>query len=311
MRFEPHLLAAALAELRPQGCERAAGEEFNSVLANLYRDGRDAMGWHSDDEPELGAQPIIASLSLGAPRRFVVEGRAPTGGDKLELELPHGSLLVMRGDTQANYRHALAAHEARPTGERINLTFRRIYGRLVGRRRGAASCWLPPASVQPTICAGGRGRARARRRRPRRPLSVPAAGSVSRKLRAATTCAIGRVHELGVDLDQRLRRAVRRRPTRRCAARSAAGTRRSRHRLDGTRTGSSGVLEAAQQRGLHQVRRRVGPGCALVHLTAPGAGRTAMRSVSSIWLAPGLATTSDQLAFGQDGSAGAEVSAGS
>ena len=77
-----------------------------SVLANLYRDGSDSMGWHSDDEPELGAQPIIASLSLGAARRFVLKSRAP-GGGKLELQLEHGSLLVMRGDTQKNYKHSL------------------------------------------------------------------------------------------------------------------------------------------------------------------------------------------------------------
>lgn len=100
------------------------GIAFNSVLANLYRDGRDAMGWHSDDEPELGPAPVIASLSLGAARRFVLKSRGPDGA-RLALDLPHGSLLVMRGDTQRRYRHALP-RTVRPVGPRINLTFRRI-----------------------------------------------------------------------------------------------------------------------------------------------------------------------------------------
>jgi alkylated DNA repair dioxygenase AlkB len=126
VRFEPASWPRALNMVR-KAVSAAAGEEFNSVLANLYRDGNDTMGWHSDDEPELGAQPIIASLSLGATRKFVLKSRAP-GGGKLELQLSHGSLLVMRGDTQKNYRHSLPRTK-QATGERINLTFRRIYGR--------------------------------------------------------------------------------------------------------------------------------------------------------------------------------------
>lgn len=100
------------------------GVDFNSVLANRYRDGRDSMGWHRDDEPELGPCPSIASLSLGATRRFVLKSTDPSG-PRLALDLPHGSLLVMGGDTQARYRHALPKTR-RPVGERINLTFRRI-----------------------------------------------------------------------------------------------------------------------------------------------------------------------------------------
>jgi alkylated DNA repair dioxygenase AlkB len=121
--FEPNPWPVALAAIRT----RLAGElriDFNSVLANLYRDGRDSMGWHSDDERELGAQPLIASLSLGASRRFVLKHRNDPSR-KLALELPHGSLLLMRGATQANYRHALP-RTARQIGPRINLTFRRI-----------------------------------------------------------------------------------------------------------------------------------------------------------------------------------------
>lgn len=106
--------------------ETAIGTRFNSVLANLYRDGRDGMGWHSDDEPELGTQPVIASVSLGAPRRFVLKARV--GDERLALELPPGSLLVMGGDTQRHYRHALPK-TARPVGPRINLTYRWVAGR--------------------------------------------------------------------------------------------------------------------------------------------------------------------------------------
>jgi alkylated DNA repair dioxygenase AlkB len=120
-RFEPRPWPEALVALREQ-VSAAAGQRFNSVLANLYRDGRDAMGWHSDNEAELGPQPVVASLSLGAPRRFALKHRRQPE-QKLMLELPHGSLLIMRGDTQSNYRHALP-RTAKPVGPRINLTFR-------------------------------------------------------------------------------------------------------------------------------------------------------------------------------------------
>lgn len=122
-RFEPQPWPAALLPIRTRLREELR-VDFNSVLANLYRDGRDAMGWHSDNEPELGAQPAIASLSLGATRRFVLKHRGDPAR-KLALDLPHGSLLVMSGDTQRNYRHALP-RTAKPVGARINLTFRRI-----------------------------------------------------------------------------------------------------------------------------------------------------------------------------------------
>ena len=121
--FDPNPWPIALRAIR----SRLTGElciDFNSVLANLYRDGRDSMGWHSDDEPELGAQPVIASLSLGVTRRFVLKHRSDPSR-KFALELPHGSLLLMRGATQANYRHALP-RTAKPVGPRVNLTFRQI-----------------------------------------------------------------------------------------------------------------------------------------------------------------------------------------
>ncbi|MET0328949.1 MAG: alpha-ketoglutarate-dependent dioxygenase AlkB [Luteimonas sp.] len=126
-RFAPQPWPDALSAMR-DAVSAEAGVAFNSVLANLYRDGRDAMGWHSDDEPELGPQPVIASLSLGATRRFVLKARAPGAECVVErhvLELPHGSLLLMRGDCQARYRHALP-RTAKQVGPRINLTFRKI-----------------------------------------------------------------------------------------------------------------------------------------------------------------------------------------
>lgn len=122
-RFQPHPWPEALRQVRER-LHAALGVDFNSVLANRYRDGRDRMGWHSDDEPELGPRAAIASLSLGATRRFVLRHRADPAR-KLSLDLAHGSLLLMRGETQRNYRHALPP-TAKPVGERINLTFRRI-----------------------------------------------------------------------------------------------------------------------------------------------------------------------------------------
>jgi len=123
VRFAPRPWPQVLRPVRDR-LERELGAVFNSVLANRYRDGRDAMGWHSDSEPELGPSPVIASLSLGATRRFTLKHRQQPR-QRLELDLPHGSLLVMGGDTQRFYRHCLP-RTAKPVGERINLTFRRI-----------------------------------------------------------------------------------------------------------------------------------------------------------------------------------------
>jgi alkylated DNA repair dioxygenase AlkB len=111
--------------------EAQLGVPFNSVLANLYRDGRDAMGWHRDDERDLGPAPVIASLSLGAPRRFLVKAHGDAEAKALAIELPHGSLLVMAGDFQRHYRHALP-RTARAVEARINLTFRNVLGDHAG-----------------------------------------------------------------------------------------------------------------------------------------------------------------------------------
>ena len=105
------------------------GTPFNSVLLNYYRDGRDAMGLHADDEPELGRRPVIASLSLGATRRMYFRPRQKGGDTRLDLDLPGNSLLVMSGDTQENWKHGIRRTRT-PCGPRINLTFRRMLPRV-------------------------------------------------------------------------------------------------------------------------------------------------------------------------------------
>ncbi|MDQ2771489.1 MAG: alpha-ketoglutarate-dependent dioxygenase AlkB [Bacteroidota bacterium] len=122
LAWEPRPWLPALAELRAR-VEAATTARYNSVLLNLYRDGRDSMGWHADDEPELGPAPIIASLSLGAPRRFRLRPRAGLPYVPFGIDLPNGSLLLMRGPTQQHWQHALPK-TARPVGPRLNLTFR-------------------------------------------------------------------------------------------------------------------------------------------------------------------------------------------
>jgi alkylated DNA repair dioxygenase AlkB len=99
---------------------------FNSVLANRYRTGEDSMGWHSDDEKELGHQPVIASISLGEERLFHIRKKNESGNTH-KLKLEHGSLLLMKGLSQENYQHALPKTKVLCT-ERINLTFRTIKG---------------------------------------------------------------------------------------------------------------------------------------------------------------------------------------
>lgn len=104
--------------------EKVSGASFNSVLLNLYRDGNDHMGWHSDDEPELGANPVIASLSLGAERRFRLRHRT-VPGERRELTLRPGSLLVMGGELQHHWLHSVPKSST-VRSPRVNLTFRKI-----------------------------------------------------------------------------------------------------------------------------------------------------------------------------------------
>lgn len=119
---EPQPWLPRLADLRDR-LQRITGATFNSVLANLYRDHRDSMGLHADDERELGERPVIASLSLGEERVFRLKHRHDKGIKPLRIALTSGSLLVMRGDTQRNWKHEIPK-QSRPCGPRINLTFR-------------------------------------------------------------------------------------------------------------------------------------------------------------------------------------------
>ncbi len=103
--------------------EEASGRRFNSVLLNYYRNERDSMGMHSDDEPELGVQPAIASVSFGAERTFIL--RHKRSKQTLKIVLPSGSMLLMSGETQNNWLHGINK-STRANGARINLTFRFI-----------------------------------------------------------------------------------------------------------------------------------------------------------------------------------------
>ena len=120
--MEPLAWTPSLAALRRR-VEDAASASFNSVLVNWYRDGHDSNGWHADDEPELGHEPVIASLSLGATRFMSFKRR--DGHARYRLPLTDGDLLVMRGDSQSAWLHAITK-SVRVTDGRLNLTFRRV-----------------------------------------------------------------------------------------------------------------------------------------------------------------------------------------
>ena len=107
-----------------QRVEILAGQAFNGVLCNLYRDGRDSMGWHSDDEQELGPDPVLASVVFGAGRRFVFRSKAEKI-QKQEVVLDDGDILIMGAGTQSNWSHAVPK-TSKLVGPRINLTFRWI-----------------------------------------------------------------------------------------------------------------------------------------------------------------------------------------
>jgi alkylated DNA repair dioxygenase AlkB len=126
IRHTPLPWTPLLRDLRHR-VERASGARFNSVLLNYYRNERDSMGLHADDEPELGARPVIASLSLGAERRLVFRHRRRRELANLNLPLPDGSLLIMAGGTQQHWQHGLRK-QTRPCGARVNLTFRWVFG---------------------------------------------------------------------------------------------------------------------------------------------------------------------------------------
>jgi len=103
--------------------EMAADTTFNSVLLNLYRNGNDSISWHTDAEPELGINPIIGSVNFGQPRLFQMRHRETK--EKIEIEVVHGSALIMLGELQHHWQHQVPKTR-KPVKERINLTFRFI-----------------------------------------------------------------------------------------------------------------------------------------------------------------------------------------
>ena len=126
--FVPRPWTPSLQQVRER-LQQHTGKRFNSALLNRYRDGDDAMGWHSDNEPELGSDPLIASVSLGGARRFLLR-RRDNHARRAEVTLDHGDLLLMGGGSQRHYQHSLP-RTTRPVAERINLTFRLIGPRIL------------------------------------------------------------------------------------------------------------------------------------------------------------------------------------
>ncbi|CAD7687214.1 unnamed protein product [Nyctereutes procyonoides] len=131
MEPNPHW-PAVLCTLKDQ-IEENTGHTFNSLLCNLYRDEKDSVDWHSDDEPSLGRCPVIASLSFGATRTFEMRRKPPpeengdyTYVERLKIPLDHGTLLIMEGATQADWQHRVP-REYHSRELRINLTFRTVY----------------------------------------------------------------------------------------------------------------------------------------------------------------------------------------
>jgi len=124
VRMSPLPWTKTLLEIKNR-VESNVGEKFNSVLANLYRDHRDSMGLHSDDEKELGKNPLIASVSFGAMRKFIMKHKTLKTLPQENYLLESGSLLIMRGSTQQFWKHGIPKN-SQPCGPRINLTFRKI-----------------------------------------------------------------------------------------------------------------------------------------------------------------------------------------
>jgi alkylated DNA repair dioxygenase AlkB len=114
-----------LTRLRHQVEDLVQGR-FNSVFLNLYRDHNDSMGFHSDDEKELGPKPTIASVTFGATRVFVMKHKSRDDLPTVKLSLEAGSMLLMKGDTQRFWKHGIMK-QTHPCGPRVNLTFRTIY----------------------------------------------------------------------------------------------------------------------------------------------------------------------------------------
>lgn len=121
--MQPHQWTLLLEKIKTR-LETVCEVNFTTVLLNLYRDGKDSNGWHADNEKELGINPVIASVSLGAERSFHLKHNTIKDA-KLKIILEHGSLLIMEGTTQHFWKHQIPK-TAKPIGPRINLTFRKI-----------------------------------------------------------------------------------------------------------------------------------------------------------------------------------------
>lgn len=122
LTFEPHFWTEELNTIR-QKINIISNRNFNSVLLNLYRGGIDSMSWHSDNEKELGRNPIISSVNFGATRTFQM--RHIKTREKISIELKHGSLLIMQGEMQHYWQHQVPK-TLKKVGARVNLTFRVI-----------------------------------------------------------------------------------------------------------------------------------------------------------------------------------------
>ena len=123
IKMQPHPWTLLLQKIKSY-VESVSDTNFTTVLLNQYRDGKDSNGWHSDNEKELGTNPIIASISFGAERVFQLKHNSILGL-KQNILLEHGSLLLMKGTTQHFWKHQIPK-TAKPIGSRINLTFRVI-----------------------------------------------------------------------------------------------------------------------------------------------------------------------------------------
>jgi alkylated DNA repair dioxygenase AlkB len=121
--MQPTIFTSELQQIKLD-LEQEINHKFTSVLLNLYRNGNDSNGWHADDETELGKNPVIASLSLGATRPFHFKHR-DIKDERHKINLNHGSLLIMRGEMQHYWLHQIAKTK-KNIGERINLTFRTL-----------------------------------------------------------------------------------------------------------------------------------------------------------------------------------------
>ena len=123
LKLEPKQFTQTVKKIK-ELVEKETGETFNSCLLNLYRDGKDSVSWHSDDEKEYGKEPTIASFSLGAERDFMLKEKK-NNDNKVKIKLENGSLLVMSGRTQEEWLHQIPKRTRVETG-RINITFRKV-----------------------------------------------------------------------------------------------------------------------------------------------------------------------------------------